>query len=1440
MTNSRDVQLVIKARDDATKAFDTVRSAAERLIAVQKSGGDSSVANSAKTREMARAVGDLEKAFASVTKSADRGDAAYNRQAAGLDKTKSKLTAVEAEIKQVARALETLPTSIVDVKLEGGDTSRLVSSLREAKQEMKSLIAERTRLKGQTLAGESALGISENGLLQLGAHAKAAKVTLTDLGKSSADLLKVADGMERAEKAAKLLSDSTTRIKIEKVTGVERPAELTALVALYREQEQQEARLAASAERLRNQIDPMRVATANYNKELAHARALKQQNIITDIELGKAEQMLAANLKAVEDQLGRAGSNGKPLLLGMSPYQVQNLSYQVNDVVTQLASGTPIMQVFAQQGGQILQSFESVGPKIISALGNPRTLALLGLTAGAITAVALVAGKAVDEAARLRVFEGYLISLGQESRNTAAGLSDAAKSLTLVGVESDKANAIIQKLVREGIAPERIKEFALAGANMAEVLGGDATSAAERLTNAFDGSLRSLEQFQSQTGLFTQEEMLAIRIMFEHGETAKALDSAFDVLSRRMEESATKQRGPWAEASRSMTKAWDGFLSSIANSSAIEATGEVLSGYAQTIRDTIVAIEDLTEAELKQKISQARTSLRQVQPSDDPLDALDERAKAYRTRLESQIAELEAQLKKITDARQKSLREGQSAEQRDRDNTATRELDRQRRLLQARSDTDRVRIEAEQTYQEAIEAGHSKEVAFQKTQLVYERARAAERKRAAQQAEQDAKKLRDLTQFGAPTTGGRTSSEMGWRTDPINGQRKRHSGIDYSRDRGTSVYATADGVVSFSGRSGRGDGRNGTGYGNLIKLNHGAGTETRYGHLEIRLVSDGEAVKKGQLIGKVGSTGRSTGPHLHYEVRRNGTAVNPNQNGSRFETSINAATAEAEKQEEKALENQQQFDERFDRELVARERAVSLQTQLVGLSGSLLLTKQREQAVSQAAFDAQQQAAEKDLVLSADRLVKIQAIAGQEWDIANAREMATGGVDAANAERQALLSRLQDAIDTGDTAKVTELKAALAGVDDSLKAAIDSAVTFWKKFDTPESRTALSQLETLRGSIGRTQQDLLSASLQRPVEQLKTARSEIMAQIEFFQQQGQGGAVEALRANLKAVDEQLLSAIDNLMEFWRTSSSPDAANTLLNLQNLRNSILAGGVEFQVAAQQMQQAFAGSLTQSVNTWVAALGAGRNAIGATWNLFRGFAADFFSQVSQMVLQQAALQLASKIGFKSPADKLTGVLNGAPLMAAGAVLSGAGTSLTVGGTTLTTAGGTLLAASAAWSVTATQLQFAAATLMAANAASAGGGGGAEAGVGNAASWLAGLFHTGGIAGSASQSRTVYPGLFNGATRYHLGGIAGLMPGEIPAILQCGEEILTKDDPRHIFNGGGGASAPAPVVNVKTVNVFDPADALERALSTTVGEQVLVNHVRKHGSTLRAALDS
>ena len=125
----------------------------------------------------------------------------------------------------------------------------------------------------------------------------------------------------------------------------------------------------------------------------------------------------------------------------------------------------------------------------------------------------------------------------------------------------------------------------------------------------------------------------------------------------------------------------------------------------------------------------------------------------------------------------------------------------------------------------------------------------------------------DVFLSGRPIAKGWMSSPYGQRKDPFTGQQMWHQGVDFAGKLGSDVVAVAGGVVTWSGDR--------YGYGDMVEINHGGGYSTRYAHNKENLVKVGDIVKKGQVVALMGSSGRSTGPHVHYEVYKNGRPVDP-------------------------------------------------------------------------------------------------------------------------------------------------------------------------------------------------------------------------------------------------------------------------------------------------------------------------------------------------------------------------------------------------------------------------------------------------------------------------------------------------------------------------------------------------------------------------------------
>jgi murein DD-endopeptidase MepM/ murein hydrolase activator NlpD len=126
---------------------------------------------------------------------------------------------------------------------------------------------------------------------------------------------------------------------------------------------------------------------------------------------------------------------------------------------------------------------------------------------------------------------------------------------------------------------------------------------------------------------------------------------------------------------------------------------------------------------------------------------------------------------------------------------------------------------------------------------------------------------RESSVAGRPVASGWVSSDYGYRVDPFNGRRAWHGGVDFAGAEGSRVVAVAAGIVTGAGSE--------RGYGNMVEIDHGDGLVTRYGHNRENRVAVGDLVKKGEVIALMGKTGRASGPHVHFEVTRDGQSMNP-------------------------------------------------------------------------------------------------------------------------------------------------------------------------------------------------------------------------------------------------------------------------------------------------------------------------------------------------------------------------------------------------------------------------------------------------------------------------------------------------------------------------------------------------------------------------------------
>lgn len=283
------------------------------------------------------------------------------------------------------------------------------------------------------------------------------------------------------------------------------------------------------------------------------------------------------------------------------------------------------------------------------------------------------------------------------------------------------------------------------------------------------------------------------------------------------------------------------------------------------------------------------------------------------------------------------------------------------------------------------------------------------------------------------------------------------------------------------------------------------------------------------------------------------------------------------------------------------------------------------------------------------------------------------------------------------------------------------------------------------------------------VNMLLQRRQQLEDQLKMIRAEGGSlGQISALKSEMSGVNDQLLIAIQKTIEMWQAVGGESADVAISKLQTMSIEAQRFGKIAQVGYvdwEKVRDLFTGGFSNAIDSFAESIANGENAFKSLRDAFLSFASDFLRQIAQMIAQAAALNML-KSAF--------------------------------GGTSF----GTML----------------------------------------------GLGHKGGVVGSrwigsGNPSRKVSPVLFAGAPRFHEGGLPGLRPGEVPAILKKNEEVLNENDPRNALNGGLGQPAQQ-TNNTKIVNAIDAPSFLSAALSSAVGEKVLLNYIRANSSAVKSAI--
>lgn len=1202
-----------------------------------------------------------------VSSAHGRNSAAYRDQAAVVDKLKTSFRQADGAAKAAEKTERKLSAT---VRSTTDDLVKMQADLGAANDQFEEMYRAAQEASG-------ALGGLAASQEAINARLAAAKANMSDAGAKAA-LLEEAQAAERAKNALAEYALINERAGIR--TGPAKSARESA--AVFEE-------MAAKAQRLKAFIDPAAVAQDRFNREVAEAQMLQKMGLLSAVEYGKVHERLTAQLNAATGAMDAQGRRKGSILFGLRPYEIQNLSYQVNDLITQIASGTPITQAFAQQFGQIFQLFPRLGAGIAGVI--PQVVAMGGALAFFLT----ILKRVHDQNSTARQFGGILSLDVNRVATDARAIAEIAHRLDVYGASLKKVREELKIFVREGIDVSHMERMGRTAQNLSDVLGGELADNARKIAEAFSNGFAAVDEFDREMQFLSSTERQRIRDLFESGEAEDARRLAFDLFARKVDEAAAKMQGPWQRTVRALTGAWDSFLNLIGTTPAVrKITGELqylaqvldyISGRVAGAEKTVS--ESVLESTLRRlRLEEAQLEAKQIpnpRTSAERLEAAAEERKLEAVR--GRIRQAESQLEGIRGSAADTRASQAEAERKAIEDILTLR-DEELATINATTDAQRIALAGERARREEALKGSSQAV---------------------QTAARDAAIIVEQTR--------------------INNERRRQASQEAARDARRAAEEAAAHAAAIAE----------------------ANEERQF---ELDLLS---RTNREQAIAR--ALRQAEKPELSDPARPGASLAEAER------LSIEATTA--------AL---------FDKEEELR----------------------RIQAVDQARLALAEEMGE---------------LLDREAFVANALRQAK--LDLTTEEGREVAEIQRRLFDLRETQIIDQARLDLAralGQELSRQQFIEQAA---RQANIKLASKQGKIFEELQGQIyDREQAEKRTQEAEQRINDLLERRRLIQEQIKAAQDRGDNGTVEQLESQVDDVNESLRTAIDNALAFWEALGGPESENAILRLRALIQELDAFGQKVALTVTQADEMLANAGVNFFDAFAQGVAQGESALDSLLNSIRQTVASLAGEISQMVLKAILLEhiMRTKLG-----ERLSGSVNA--LSGAGPLI-GAAVALRGAGETLRNAASPLIGAAAAIARSAAQLMAATHAAAAANASS-----------------TAGLFHTGGIAGRATMTRRVPNIAFVGAMRYHVGGIAGrrpgLRPGEVPAILEEGEEILSRSSPRHAKNlvKSGGSSGR----NLRIINLFDPGEALAQALATPAGERAILNHISERAGEFRTAIE-
>jgi len=284
---------------------------------------------------------------------------------------------------------------------------------------------------------------------------------------------------------------------------------------------------------------------------------------------------------------GRGGPKGEAQdveIWGLKPWQLTNLGYQVNDVVSGLAMGQAPLQILAQQAGQFVQ----IWPRVMVSLARAvPTIAAVGAVLAPFIATAM---RMVEAAKSARIFSADLALSADGARYTVEQLVDLTDQMTKYGIATDEARSIVRAFVREGIDPKDFMKFADLAQRLSAISGKSVAEEAQRISQAFRGTLDDVRKLDNELNFLTASQLAQIRAMDAAGDRAGALNLAFDIFSGKVRDTATATTG-WEAATASLSRSWDTLLRIIENSGVLQFLAREIDKFGRELEREARGVE---------------------------------------------------------------------------------------------------------------------------------------------------------------------------------------------------------------------------------------------------------------------------------------------------------------------------------------------------------------------------------------------------------------------------------------------------------------------------------------------------------------------------------------------------------------------------------------------------------------------------------------------------------------------------------------------------------------------------------------------------------------------------------------------------------------------------------------------------------------------------------